>query len=476
MKNLLMISIFFSLHQFNTNNVLAQSNIHLEDTSLIKERNSILVSIANIEIKGNNKTRIYIIEREIPFKQGEFMLKSELQKKMELCKQQLMNTALFIDVSVSIDKQENELVFLTIQVKERWYFFPLPYFKLIDRNFNQWWVEQKRSFDRVNYGLKFMQFNFSGRNDNFNLWLVNGYTTQISARYEQPFSDKYLKSGFNVGVSYLKNREINYATINNKQAFIKQDKFVRENFQFNITYSYRPAIKTRHNVKLFYNNDRIIDTVYSLNPDFFSNNLQRISYPELSYNIQYFNVDYIPYPLKGFMIDATILKRGFNKNMNLTQFRFTTSFSKQIFPKAYLLLQAAGSLSLPFNQPYYNKRLFGTTDMYLRGMEYFVIDGVAGIIGRATMQKEIFQFVFHNPLKIKGHENIPFKFYLKAFADMGYAYDKHPSSTTTLNNKWLKTWGVGLDIISIYDFVFRLEYSFNQMGNQGLFVHTKSDF
>lgn len=476
MKNLLMICICFTLLQLKVINLWAQPQINIEDTSIIKEKNSTLVSIANIEIKGNKKTRIYIIEREIPFKEGEFMLKNELQKKMELCRQQLMNTALFIDVVVSINKQANELIFLTIQVKERWYFFPLPYFKLIDRNFNQWWVEQKRSFDRVNYGLKFMQFNFSGRNDNLNLWLVNGYTTQISAKYEQPFSDKYLKSGFNIGFNYSKNREINYATINNKQAFIKQDKFVRENFHFNITYTYRPAIKTRHNFKLFYNNDRIIDTVYSLNPDFFSNNLQRISYPELSYNIQYFNVDYIPYPLKGFMIDATILKRGFNKNMNLTQLRLNTSFSKPIFSKTYLLLQAAGSLSLPFDQPYYNKRLFGTSDLYLRGMEYFVIDGVAGIIGRTTVQKEIFKFVFHNPLKIKGHESIPFKFYLKVFGDLGYAYDKHPSITTTLNNKWLKTWGVGLDVISIYDFVFRLEYSFNQMGNQGLFVHTKSDF
>lgn len=456
--------------------LLAQPSITIKDTSVIKEQNTKLVSIANIEIAGNKKTRIYIIEREIPFKQGEFMLKTELDKKMELCRQQLMNTALFIDVSVSIDKQENELVFIHIQVKERWYFFPLPYFKLIDRNFNQWWVEQKRSFDRVNYGLKFMQFNVSGRNDNLNLWLVNGYTTQISARYEQPFSDKHLKSGFNIGFSYSKNREINYATINNKQAFIKQDKFVRENFHFDITYSYRPAIKTRHNVRLFYNNDRIIDTVYSLNPNFFSNNLQRISYPEISYNIQHFNVDYIPYPLKGFMIDATILKRGFNKNMNLTQLRFHSSYSKPLFPKTYLLLQAAGSISLPFDQPYYNKRLFGTSDMYLRGMEYYVIDGVAGLIGRATVQKEIFQFVFHNPIKLKGHEKIPFKFYLKAFGDLGYAYDKYPTSTTTLNNKWLKTWGVGLDIISIYDFVFRLEYSFNQIGNQGLFVHTKSDF
>jgi hypothetical protein len=35
--------------------------------------------------------------------------------------------------------------------------------------------------------------------------------------------------------------------------------------------------------------------------------------------------------------------------------------------------------------------------------------------------------------------------------------------------------GVGLDIISIYDIVIRLEYSFNHLRESGFFVH-KTDF
>lgn len=63
----------------------------------------------------------------------------------------------------------------------------MPYFRLIDRNFNQWWVEQKRSLERVNYGIKFTQNNISGRNDNLDIWLINGYTQQITLRYNLPF-------------------------------------------------------------------------------------------------------------------------------------------------------------------------------------------------------------------------------------------------------------------------------------------------
>ena len=35
----------------------------------------------------------------------------------------------------------------------------------------------------------------------------------------------------------------------------------------------------------------------------------------------------------------------------------------------------------------------------------------------------------------------------------------------------LYTGGIGLDIISIYDVVLRIEYSFNQLNQNGLFVN-----
>jgi len=40
----------------------------------------------------------------------------------------------------------------------------------------------------------------------------------------------------------------------------------------------------------------------------------------------------------------------------------------------------------------------------------------------------------------------------------------------------LRTAGIGLDIVSIYDFVFRLEYSFNQFGDKGFAFRTRGDF
>ena len=44
-----------------------------------------------------------------------------------------------------------------------------------------------------------------------------------------------------------------------------------------------------------------------------------------------------------------------------------------------------------------------------------------------------------------------------------------------LNNRMLYTGGMGFDIVSFYDTCIRLEYSINQLGQKGLFLHTKVD-
>ena len=113
----------------------------------------------------NNKTKSFIIEREIPFKTGDTIATEKLIKYLEIAKQQLINTSLFLDVSVYIEKRYNQFVFITVYVKERWYILPLPYFKYIDPNINTWWVTYNHSLKRTNYGIKFLHNNISGRND-----------------------------------------------------------------------------------------------------------------------------------------------------------------------------------------------------------------------------------------------------------------------------------------------------------------------
>jgi outer membrane protein assembly factor BamA len=434
-----------------------------------------LIEITDILLSGFKRTRPYIIQREIPFKKGEKIWSNDLVAKLSLCKQQLMNTALFVDVDVRTIKLDSTLLLIDVHVKERWYLFPIPYFRIVSRNFNTWWVEENHSLNRVEYGLKFQQNNFTGRNDNFNIWMISGYTQQFSIRYENPNIDKSLKHGINIGFGFKRNRELNYKVDSNKQKFVKQeDRFLTNQHYVDFSYTYRPAIRTRHSFRAAYNSIGINDTVLKLNPRFFGSANTRVSFLDIGYYLSYTNLDYVPYPLKGFAGETSVSKR-FGRDANFWQLSARGNYNIKLFPSTFAQFQATGSIRAPFNQPYISNGLMGSSDFYMRGLEYYVVEGVAGGIARATLKNEILSFNVHNPLKSNTHDKIPFRVFLKAFGDAGYSYSKN-FNYSRLNNKFLRTGGVGLDIVTFYDIVIRLEYSFNQLGDKGLFFHTQNDW
>jgi hypothetical protein len=367
---------------------------------------------------------------------------------------------------------------VSIEVRERWYIFPIPYFRPVDRNFSAW-ADKNYSLSRVNYGIKFSHNNFTGRNDKLRLWLVTGYTRQITLNYDQPYADKSLKHGFGVGLTYSALKELNLSTVNNRQLFLNADslifagKFLTEQLNLSAVYFYRPAIRTRHSLRFSLNYNKIDSIVSAKSPFYFNDNKRQIIYPELNYSMEYQNVDYVPYVLRGFMGDVNFVRRGINADMNLSQLsgRFTVGIP--MGNKYYLGLQGSGTIKLPLDQPYFNQRLFGYGDMYLRGLEQYVIDGVAGALARSTIRKQL--FAFNIPSRLPTLQTIPVKIYLKTYGDLGYSYNRS-FKDNSLVNKMMYTGGFGVDIVTAYDLVLRFEYDFNQLGQQGLFFHVRNDF
>lgn len=433
--------------------------------------------IGGIKISGNKKTKEQIILREMAFKKGDLILGGDLKKKILASEQLIYNTALFVEDSVYIERIVGNIVYIQVDVKERWYFFPLPYFRLVDRNFNQWWVDENRSLDRVNYGIKVEQNNFSGQNDKLTVWLIDGYSQQVTLRYELPFIDKALTKGFNIGYTYSRQREINYATdITNKQLFFNlTDEYLRSITRYDLTYSFRPQQKIRHYFRISYNDEWIADTVLKINPSYYPNNLTSIKYIDFGYYFRYSDVDYNDYPTKGYLAEAFIYKRGLDHITNLWQVGVHGLYAKTIAPKTFIHIEAAASIKFPFNNYFFSQSLFGYSYYQMRGMEYYVVDGMAGLLGKFTLHREIFKYVYKNPIRTKTHDKIPFRFYAKVYSDFGYSYTPY-TVNNVFNNTLLHTWGLGLDVVSIYDFVFRFEWSFNQLGNNGLYLHARSGF
>ena len=433
------------------------------------------VTISTITLKGNNRTKPYIILREMVLHQGDTISIKDLNKKLAQSRNQVFNTALFVDVVVYAAEKVGTQIAINVDVKERWYFFPLPYFKLVDRNFNQWLVDQKASLERVNYGIKFTQNNLTGQNDELNIWLITGYSQQINLRYTIPFFDKKRKSGFSVGFAHSTQNELNYITSFNKQLFLKNTFVVRSVTRADASYTYRPDQYWRHSIQAVYLVESISDTVVKVNPNYYPEKRNQVKYLNLSYGISYVNTDYNAYPTKGILAGAYVSKRGFDDITSLWQVGVKALYAFPLSKTAFVHLSGAATVKFTNDQNFYfNQRLFGYGDFQMQGLEYYVVDGTAGLLGKATIHQQILKYIFKNPFKSKTHDLIPFRFFLKAFGNVGYAYSKYPGNSL-LNNRPIYTGGIGLDIVSIYDFVFKIEFSFNQLGGQGLYLHSGLD-
>jgi outer membrane protein assembly factor BamA len=437
-----------------------------------------MVVVGDIIISGNKKTKNAIVLREIPFKTGEHYSLDVLVKKFETARRQLTNTALFNSVIVAAKTIEGNRINVMVELKERWYLFPVPYFKPVDRNLNQWLVEQKGSLSRVNYGAKLSYNNVTGRNDKLRVGIINGYTKQLSFSYDRLYIDRKLKWGMKFAFATGKNREINYNTINDKQVFLKdENSFVRNFTNASAELSYRRAIKTRHTVGISYVNEEIKDTIVTLNPSFFKSGRNRISYPGIYYSMTWLNLDYNPYPTKGYAAQLYVGKSGLNNIINLWQLHVKGLAVWPLSAKTFFSLNVYGGIKLPFRQPYINQRFLGYGDAFVQGFEYYVIDGLAGGYMKTTLSRQLLNFNIKVPPRKKSKEavKIPFRVFGKIYGNTGYVHNPYPGENS-LSNRMLYSGGFGIDIVTFYDVTFKLEWTFNSLGQNGLFLHRKTTF
>jgi len=452
---------------------------------LLPQDSTVALQVQSIIVTGNKRTKEYIIRREIQFRQGDTIRAGELKAALIRARQQVYNTTLFDKVSFSAVVNDKNSVIINVSIKERWYIYPLPQFQLVDRNFNEWVKLHDADLNRVNYGLKFIHFNLTGRRDQLAVSLVNGYSRNISFAYTQSYSNKALTEGFGISAAYLQNREIAFKTgYDNKILFFpanykekEHGDFVRNSFTGGISYSIRKGFFKKQVFALSYSNLAVDDSVIFYNPHYFNSNTRHKAFIDLSYIYQYANVNNVSYPLKGVSYFISATKRGFGISGNINMLQAEAGYNRYwpLGNKWFTSLELNGKIKLPFEQAYINQHGLGYGEVYLRGLEYYVIDGVATALARTTIKKKIFSFNIPVPFRLKAISTIPFTFYAKTYGDIGYAYNKD-SYTAYLNNRLLYTGGFGIDIVTLYDVSFRIEYSFNQLHENGLFLRTRSGF
>jgi outer membrane protein assembly factor BamA len=437
--------------------------------------------VSAITINGNKKTKNYIILREMKFQAGDSIIAAKLFDLVQESRALIYNTSLFSQVEITPALTVTGSLAVNITVLEKFYIIPAPQFKLTDRNFNDWVKTYNADFNRVVYGIKFAHYNLSGRGDKLRIILLNGYARTVAFTYSSPYSNRALTEGFSLFGSFTQNRELSYKTAyDNTLEEFKKDGFSKTAFTFGGSYQRRRHFFWRTTYSISYNYIHVDDSVVTAayNPHYFNSPESHVSYPDLQFSYQYSNTNNAYYPLTGKIYGFNILKRGleFKGGVNMLSLDGSYALFVQHRKNWYSRIELFSKVKLPFDQPYVNQLALGYKDLYLRGQEYYVVDGVATALGKYTLRKKALSFdIPFQFMKIKKIPVIPVAFFAKAFTDVGYSYNKKEFDTR-LGNRLLYTGGFGIDVLSLYDFTLNIEYSFNQLGQNGLFLHIRNGF
>ncbi|MGW8122083.1 BamA/TamA family outer membrane protein [Roseivirga echinicomitans] len=450
-----------------------------QNTAVLDSLRSSSLKVGKIYITGNKKTKAEIILRELDFVEGQQTNALEFNQAIVLSQQKLINTRLFITAEVVPLYMSDTQVDVLIKLQERWYIFPLPIFKLADRNFTEWWVNQKRDFSRVNYGVQLYHFNLTGRNDKLIFRSQFGFTKQYELQYQRPYINKAQTLGLTLRTSFANNKTVATNTDGHRLQFQQSDDINRRIFSSSGTLTYRPSFYSRHSIDAGYSRASVSSLITNANPDYFQNGEALQKYFRLSYVYTWDNRDYFAYPLTGnlFKAEASNYGMGIFNDLNMFSVRASTSNFFNLGRKLYLANTLEGYYNFSDDTPYMLRSGFGYRPDFIRGYERYVVESNKFVSNRSEFKYQFLSGIQELSRRslIDQFRTMPYAFYLKAFVDMGYAGAPIPSATNNFFNKELMlSAGLGLDIVTYYDFVVRFEFSVNRQKQTGFFVNFRS--
>ena len=443
------------------------------------------LTVDAIAFNGLKRTKLSVAEREMNLRTGDTIHLSNLQNRLDENELLLLNSSLFNAVEINVadwDQSANRIA-LEVRVEETNYFYVAPIAALVDRNLNVWWEEFGGSLRRVNFGGIAYHTNLTGRRDNLKAMAQFGFSQRYQLRYRLPGINRAQTIGLEVEGFLQRNRELGFDTRNNILAFQRtDDRFLLRRLRTSATLLYRPGLRVRHRFAAQFRRFRIDPFLQELNPDFLANGtLQR--YFSLAYSLETDQTDVRPYPTAGYRISGELRKDGlgaFDDGVNSATLRATVRKFFPLTEKWSGELSAGGKYQfIREQQPYYLlSRALGYDDDYLRGYELYVTDGQDFVFGKQTLRYRLFDKTFSvgKIMPLKNMRSVPWRLYLKAYADQGYVNNPYYADTNDLSNRWLRSYGLGVDLVLYYNFVFQFELSRNDLKETGLFIHIETSF
>jgi outer membrane protein assembly factor BamA len=449
----------------------------------VAQTDSNTIVIERIDVTGHYITRKAFIMREIDIRVGDRIARTDLAQIMENNELRLLNAKVFNEVEIKIDQTHPRGgVTLCIDGREPRYTDFVPLLELADRNFNVWARDYQFSYRRINIGGYLKHNNITGQGDPVRLLLQFGYTNKYELIYRLPFANRTKTIGLEVQALFLRSREVNFVTKDNRQLFyFNPDQFQYFRRRVILQGGYKRGNFHAFILRSEYHFNTISDTIArELNPEFFGKSRQQQIYGAVAVLYEYDRRDRKPYPLRGSLLRLEIKQNGFGKkdDVHLTSISGTVRRYKSYTPSLSYELDMAGRLTLFRKRPpFVNNRALGYFDHYVRGYEFYVIDGLDFALAKSSFRYRILKKPLTKVFKRASAQNFrqpPVRLYFALNTDLGFVNEPYLRKENPLSNRPILGYGVGLDLVYRYNTVWRLELSRNDRGEFGYYLNIGS--
>jgi len=440
------------------------------------------LKVGEIIITGNYVTSNRVIYRELDFKLHDLVLREEVEYKKQTSINNLTKTSLFNFVEIAIEEtQENGLI-ITVNLTERWYIWPNLYLNQTDRNFSEWW--RTKDLAKLEYGVGLKINNFRGSGESLILNYHIGNFTKYELDYRGIYIDKAKRHSLSFLASYSAQNILTWNIESNNEEVLKASHRLLKSTDLAITYSYRKGYFNTHSLLFGFADFKIADTIFSLNPSYLGLNKHEQRYFNLEYEFTRDTRDSRIYPKTGYFITAAINKRGLGilkDEYNGVDLKIQLFSYWKLRKRLYLASGGWYDSNITDKYTFLSQTGLGYLQ-FVRGYEYYAVNGSEALLFKSLVKYELLpmKVIYLNiwPVrKLHQFNRVPVEVYVNLFFDAGYVSDKfemYKIYDNTLVKKMMYGTGAGIDFITYYDKVLRVDYSFNALGERGLFIHWKA--
>ena len=452
--------------------ILNGQELNSSDTLLVRE----------IKIEGNFVSSKKVIFRELTFKPEMYLGRDQLEYYRQASINNLTKTSLFNFVEVNIDEIQSGIIVIKVKVTERWFIWPSVYLNHTDTNFSEWW--RTKDLDKLEYGFGLKVNNFRGMGESVRLDFRFGNFKKYYLEYSGIHLDKAEQHFLSIKALNAEQKVLPWIIINNSYKNLESNYKLLSSSNISIKYTYRKAYFNTHSLEIGYYHYKIADTILTLNPYFFGLNNQTQRYFSFGYEFTRDTRDSHFYPRTGYLISAGINKVGLgilNNEYNRTEIAIKLFGYRKLMSRVYGASGLLFSSYANVNQIFFEQTGLGALQ-FVRGYEYYIVNGDQTILFKSLLKFELLPMKVINlkiwPIrKVYQLNRVPLEIYSNVFFDAGYVYDKfedYRQYNNTLVNKFMFSSGIGIDFVTYYDKILRLDYSFNALGERGLFIHWKA--